>query len=209
MWKQYERIIKDNGVIVLFGKQPFTSALINSNLKLFKYELIWDKVCASNPMLAKKQPLQKHENICVFYKKQPTYNPQMSEGKIWSRGGNTKTKSIHTEVPIAVGKREPDKDGMKYPKSIIAFSTADRTKKLLHPTQKNLELCEYLIKTYTNENEVVLDNCMGSGSTGVACINTNRKFIGIEKDDKYFEVAKNRIENTHINIQNSNTINKI
>ena len=198
---RFERIIKNNGAIVLFGKQPFTSLLISSNLNLFKYEIIWDKVCASNPMLAKKQPLQKHENICVFYKKQPTYNPQMVKGKQWHRGGNTKTKSIHTEAPLSVGKRKSDESEMKYPKSIISYSTADRTKKLLHPTQKNVNLLEWLIKTYTNENEIVLDNCMGSGSAGVACINTNRKFIGIEKEEKYFEIAKERIDKHVENIK--------
>ena len=195
LWEQYERIIKDNGAIVLFGKQPFTSKLVCSNLKMFRYELIWDKVCASNPMLAKKQPLQKHENICVFYKKQPTYNPQMTEGVQWNRGGNTKTKSIHTGNPISVGKRQSDKSKLKYPKSIITYSTANRTKRLLHPTQKNLELCEWLIRTYTNEGEIILDNCMGSGTTGVAALNTNRKFIGIELDEKYFNIAKDRLEN--------------
>ncbi len=193
LWKQYNRIIKDNGVIALFGKQPFTSLLVTSNLKMFKYEIIWDKKCASNPMLAKKQPLQKHESICVFYKKQPTYNPQMTKGEKWKRGGNTKTKSIHTETPVNVGRRKSDTTEMKYPKSIVTYSTADRTKKLLHPTQKSVALLEYLVKTYTNENETILDNCMGSGSTGIACVNVNRKFIGIEKEEGYFNVAQERI----------------
>ena len=198
LWEQYERIIKDNGAIVLFGKQPFTSLLITSNLKLYKYEIIWDKVCASNPMLAKKQPLQKHENISIFYKNQPTYNPQMTEGKIWSRGGNAKTKLIHTGENIAVGKRHSDITGFKNPKSIITFSTADRTKRLLHPTQKLVNLCEWLMKTYTNENELVLDNCIGSGTTAIASLNTNRNFIGLELDEKYFNIANLRIDDAYL-----------
>jgi len=193
LWEQYTRVIKDNGAIVLFGKQPFTSSLIMSNPKLFRYELIWDKVCASNPMLAKKQPLQKHENIEIFYKKQPTYNPQMEEGKMWSRGGNTKTKQIHEGENIAVGKRHNDTSNLKNPKSIVTFSTADRTKKLLHPTQKLVNLFEWLINTYTNEEDLILDNCMGSGTTAIACINTNRNYIGFELDNTYYNLANERI----------------
>lgn len=194
LWEQYERVIKDNGAIVLTGKQPFTSQLVISNPKLFRYEIIWDKVCASNPMLAKKQPLKSHENICVFYKKQPTYNPQMTEGVVWNRGGSGAKLSKHNAFDINI-KREckSDKTNLKYPKTIWVESNSNRTNRL-HPTQKPVNLLERLIKTYTNEGEVVLDNCMGSGSTGVACINTNMKFIGIELDKNYFEIAKNRIE---------------
>ena len=193
LWQEYERIIKDNGAIVLTGKQPFTSQLVISNPKLFRYEIIWDKVCASNPMLAKKQPLQKHENIILFYKKQPTYNPQMEIGKVWSRGGYTTSKLIHGENLQKFDKRKSDKSELKYPKSIKEFSTANRTIKLLHPTQKPVALFEYLIKTYTNEGETVLDFCIGSGTTGLAAKNLNRKFIGIEKDAGYFEIAKQRL----------------
>jgi len=193
LWEQYNRIIKDNGAIVLFGSQPFSSELIHSNIKNFKYEIIWDKVNISNPMLAKKQPLKSHENILVFYKKQPTYNPQMTEGKKWSRGGSGAKSSKHNSFEITL-KREciPDKTNLKYPKTIWKESNSNRMSRF-HPTEKPINLLQNLIKTYTNEGDTILDNCMGSGSTGVACINTNRKFIGIEKDDTYFEIAENRI----------------
>ena len=193
LWEQYERVIKDNGAIVLTGKQPFTSQLVISNPKLFRYEIIWDKVCASNPMLAKKQPLQKHENIILFYKKQPTYNPQMEIGKVWSRGGYTTSKLIHGENLQKFDKRKSDKSELKYPKSIKEFSTANRTIKLLHPTQKPVSLFEYLIKTYTNEGETVLDNCMGSGTTAIACLNTKRNFIGFELNEEYYNMSLKRI----------------
>ena len=193
LWEQYERVIKDNGAIVLTGKQPFTSQLVISNPKLFRYEIIWDKVCASNPMLAKKQPLQKHENIILFYKKQPTYNPQMEIGKVWSRGGYTTSKLIHGENLQKFDKRKSDKSELKYPKSIKEFSTANRTIKLLHPTQKPVSLFEYLIKTYTNEGETVLDNCIGSGTTAIACLNTERNFIGFELNEEYYNMSLKRI----------------
>ncbi len=190
LWEQYNRTIKDNGAIVLFASQPFTTQLIYSNLKLFKYEIIWDKVNISNPMLAKKQPLKSHENICVFYKKQPTYNPQMEEGVAWKRGGSGAKNSKHNAFELNL-EREcvADKTNKKYPKTIWKCSNSNRIDRL-HPTQKPTKLLEHLIKTYTNEGEVVLDNCMGSGSTGVACVNTNRRFIGIELDEKYFNLAK-------------------
>jgi site-specific DNA-methyltransferase (adenine-specific) len=191
LWKHYERIIKDNGAIALTGSPPFTSALIMSNINWFKYSLVWDKVAVTNPMLAKKQPMRCHEDIVVFYKKQPTYNPQMRIGKIWSRAGKKehKTDTLGQSTLFSTGS---DTSEMKYPKSIITFSNADKTKNQ-HPTQKPIELMEYLIKTYTNEGETVLDNCMGSGTTGVACKKSNRHFIGIEKDEKYFEVAVDRV----------------
>lgn len=193
LWEQYERIIKDNGAIVLTGKQPFTSQLVISNPKLFRYEIIWDKVCASNPMLAKKQPLQKHENIILFYKKQPTYNPQMEIGRVWSRGGYTTSKLIHGENLQKFDERKSDKSELKYPKSIKEFSTANRTIKLLHPTQKPVSLFEYLIKTYTNEGDTVLDNCAGSFTTAVACDNTNRNWICMEKEEEYCNIGLTRI----------------
>jgi len=192
LWEQYNRIIKDNGAIALFGSQPFTSLLVMSNLKLFKYEIIWDKVAISNPMLAKKQILKSHENILIFYKKQVIYNPQMKKGKMWKRGGKNTTKLRALDIDM---KRtyENDKTDMKYPKSIQTFSNADNTKRL-HPTQKPVALFEYLIKTYTNEGETVLDNCIGSGTTAIACINTNRNYIGFELDEKYYNIACERIE---------------
>jgi len=192
MWEQLNRLIKPNGAIVLFGSEPFSSALRMSNIKNYKYDLIWDKVLHSNPLIAKKQPLSAHENISLFYKKQPTYNHQMTyTGKEIKRGGETSGRSgTKGERKIFRGK---DSTKARYPKKIITISNASK-KKCVHPTQKPVVLMEYLIKTYTNEGETVLDFTMGSGSTGVACVNTNRNFIGIEQDEKYFEIAKERIE---------------
>ena len=192
LWEQYERIIKNNGAILLFGKHPFTSELVLSNLKLFRYELIWEKTRASNSMQVKKQPSAIHENIIVFYKNQPTYNDlkfKVDEKYI------DKRKSINDSFYNkghyqGVMKRKAD-DGWRHPQSILPFNSV--WKKDMHPTEKPVELLEWLIKSYTNEGETVLDNCMGSGSTGVACMNTNRKFLGIELDPQYFEMARQRI----------------
>lgn len=191
---EYNRIIKDNGNIILFSKQPFTTELINVNRKYFRYEIIWQKQQATNPMCAKKRIMPIHENILVFYKKLGVYNPQMSYGN--TNYNSFDSEKQGSEVYNHKSKHRECKDGSRYPTSIVKFNT-ERTK--LHPTQKPVALLEYLIKTYTNENEVVLDNCMGSGSTGVACVNTNRNFIGIELDEKYFEIAKERIENAKKN----------
>ena len=190
LWEQYNRIIKDNGAIVLFGSEPFSSALRMSNIKDYKYDLKWQKDQGSDFMLAKKKPLKDYEDITVFYKKQPTYNPQMREGfKEWTKkdSGNNiighLDKQEKAQIKQSIGNK-------RYPISILKFN---RIRNGLHPTQKPVELLEWLIKTYTNENEVVLDNTMGSGSTGEACLRTNRNFIGIEQDDKYFDIAYNRI----------------
>ena len=190
LWEQYNRIIKDNGAVVLFGSEPFTSLLICSNLKNFKYNWIWQKNKATGFLNAKKQPLNDNETISVFYKKQCTYNPQMTVAeKTYKRGMAKRSKSdCYGEEKDFV---QVD-TGLRYPKRIQYFNN-NYMKEQLHPTQKPVELLEYLIKTYTNEEEVVLDNCMGSGSTGVACINTNRRFIGMEIEEKYFEIAKDRI----------------
>lgn len=186
LWEQYNRVIKDNGAIVLFSQMPFTVDLVASNYKDFRYEWIWEKLTASGHLNANRMPMKKHENILAFYKKLPTYNPQFTEGKPY-----VATYSTHSSN---YGKQKDNittiNDGKRYPVDIIKFNN-DRG---LHPTQKPVELLEYLIKTYTNEGETVLDNCMGSGSTGVACVNTNRNFIGIELDKGYFEIAKSRIE---------------
>ena len=185
LWEQYERIIKDTGAIVLFGSQPFTTALNNSNMKLYRYEWIWIKNNSTGFQLANKRPMKKHENISVFYNKQPTYNPQGLQpyGKVNKRGSmgdNWDEMSSNQYIQKYTN----------YPTLLLEFS---HDKEKLHPTQKSIALLEYLIKTYTNEGETVLDNCMGSGSTGVACINTNRNFIGIELDPEYFKIAENRI----------------
>ena len=185
LWEQYERIIKDNGAIVLFGSQPFTTVLINSNIKLFRYSWVWEKEQGVNFLMAKKQPLKVHEDICVFSKKQTVYNPQMTEGKPYISG-----KGDSGEVTGRVKKVQTKNNGTRYPRSIIRFKRETG----LHPTQKPVGLCEYLIKTYTNEGELVLDNCIGSGTTAIACINTGRNFIGIEKEQKYVELARRRVE---------------
>lgn len=197
LWKDYNRIIKDNGAIVLFGSQPFTSKLIMSNLKMFKYEWIWHKNKGGNPLNAKRMPMKQHESILVFYKKQPTYNPQLEERygqgkervKYKIQGGRFNDDRVYGKVDHVV--RNTKYSELRNPQTVQFFDV----ERGLHPTQKPVSLLEYLIKTYTNEGEVVLDNCMGSGSTGIACINTHRRFIGIELDDNYYEIAKNRIEN--------------
>ena len=192
LWAEYERIIKPNGAIILFGKNPFTAKLILSNEKLFRYELIWEKSRAGNSMQVCKQPSAIHENILVFYKAQPTYNDlkfKVDEKYI------DKRKSINDSFYNSghysgVMKRKAD-DGLRHPQSILPFNSV--WKKGMHPTEKPIELLEWLIKSYTNECDMVLDNTMGSGSTGVSAKINNRKFIGIEKEEKYFNIAKNRI----------------
>ena len=200
LWLQYERIIKENGAIVLFGKQPFTTDLINSNRKLYKYELIWEKDKPTDFALANKKPMCYHENIEVFYKKQPIYNKQMveREGKgTWRYKCDIAhdNRTMHGTDRKCTGKKEKENYDVKLknPKSILYYDTGKR-QQLFHPTQKPSELCEWLIKSYSNNGEVILDNCMGSGSTGVAALNLHRKFIGIELDQQYFEIAKNRIQ---------------
>ena len=189
MWNQLKRVIKDNGAIALFGSEPFSSYLRISNIKWFKYDLIWDKKLSTGFLNANKMPLKKHENINIFYKKQCIYNPQMREGKERTKGG----KKYANNGVYGDYKEMPKKTyNMYHPTSIKTFSNSNQKTKV-HPTQKPVALLEYLIKTYTNENDTVLDFTMGSGSTGVACKNLNRNFIGIEKDDKYFDIAKQRI----------------
>ncbi len=191
LWEEYNRIIKDNGVIVLFGSEPFSSKLRMSNFKNYKYDWIWKKDRPTGLFLSKKQPLRDIENIMVFYKKQPTYNPQMTVGNKNHKRGTTEGKSDHYSTKIFEESKETD---LKYPRQLLFFKKEHPPK---HPTQKPVALLEYLIKTYTNENETVLDNCMGSGSTGVACVNLNRNFIGIEINEKYFEIAKKRVEKSN------------
>lgn len=191
LWEQYNRITKQNAAVVLFSAQPFTTKLIQSNLKDFKYCWYWKKNNVTGGIFCKYQPMRCIEDICVFYNKMPTYNPQ----------GIKKLTQIKINQPQETGqvyrkKKNPSvQTHTGYPKHILEFGNVT-TAKRLHPTQKPVELLEYLIKTYTNESDTVLDNCMGSGSTGVACVNTNRKFIGIELDKKYFNIAKERISET-------------
>ena len=196
LWEQYERIIKDDGAIVLTASQPFTSALIMSNPKIFKYSWVWDKVKATGHLNAKKQPLRRFEDVCIFYKKQCTYNPQMIEREKPRIDNYSVEKEYIGDGNQVYGtfKRMSNVYTHYYPTNIQEFSNADQTK-AYHPTQKPVALFEYMIRTYTNAGETVLDNCMGSGTTAIACLNTNRNFIGFEMDKGYFDIANERIEN--------------
>ena len=182
----YLRVIKDNGAIVLFGSEPFSTELRHSNLKMYRYDWIWKKNNSTGFQLANKRPLKDYENISVFYKKQPLYNPQ---GLI--PYGKTNRRKSTSDNWTEMKSNEYIQQYTNYPRQIQEFGY---DKEKYHPTQKPVALLEYLIKTYTNEGETILDNCMGSGSTGVACINTNRNFIGYELDEHYFQIAKERIE---------------
>ena len=193
LWEQYNRIVKDNGAIVLFGQEPFSSYLRLSNLKNWKYDWYWKKERPTNIFQVKRRPAKYCEVISVFYRKQCTYN----EIKVPSAGRIVKNKPKgHHSVTTALNEIKVTPyvdDGTRHPCEILEFKR-DVQKSRLHPTQKPVALLEYLVKAYTNEGETVLDSCMGSGSCGVACVNTNRNFIGIELDNGYFEIAKNRIE---------------
>lgn len=190
-WLETRRIRKDTTPIISTAQMPFTAYLISTNYEDFKYTLVWEKSKATGYLNAKKQPMRAHEDIVVFYKRQCTYNPQMTKGEPYNKG-------CAVRDTMAYGKQEKavlvkNDTGLRYPRSVQYFVTAESEGKL-HPTQKPIALFEWLIKTYTNPGDIVLDPCMGSGTTAIACLNTNRKFIGFEKDSKYFEIAKTRIE---------------
>lgn len=199
LWKEYNRVIKDAGVIVLFASQPFTTKLISSNLKYYRYNWVWNKMFGSNFANVNSMPLKFHEDICVFYRKKPTYNKQVVKRDVAIDAINWKNDKKQSDVNFK-GMKNPQATSKLYnyknPTSILEFSSVagecNNTKRV-HPTQKPIDLMEYLIKTYTNENQVVLDNTMGSGTTGVACLNTSRRFIGIEKEKEYFDIAVRRI----------------
>ena len=189
MWEQLNRIIKPNGVIVLTASQPFTSMLVMSNLGMFKYELIWEKDKPSDFAVAKFKTMKYHETVLIFTNGRATYNPQMVIGKPnHSVGKGIRRKNNESGANTATVSNKTD--GLKHPKSVLKIN---RESKPIHPTQKPVALMEYLIKTYSNEDETVLDFTMGSGTTGVACKNLNRNFIGIEKDETYFKIAQDRI----------------
>jgi hypothetical protein len=193
LWEQYRRFTKPSAAIVLTASQPFTTVLVASHLHDFRYSWVWDKIRGSNFQNARRQPMKSHEDVCVFYRKRPTYNPQFWFGKPYftlerKRGKEIAGLSGGSAANICTA--TVSEDGRRYPLSVIRFPRdVDR----IHPTQKPVALMEYLIRTYTNEGDTILDNCMGSGTTGVACLNTNRSFIGIEKDEKYFSIAERRI----------------
>lgn len=195
LWKQYERIIKENGVIILFGQGSFYIDLVNSNRSQFRYDLVWDKQLTTGFLNSNRQPLRKHEQIAVFYKKQPTYNPIFTKGQpLHGKGKKYKTSDIKNQNYGKFDMLDDYRKGNteKYPTSIISIQKIHPSK-TVHPTQKPVELMQYLIETYTNPGEYVLDNCMGSGTVGIACLNSNRSFIGIEIDENYYNLASNRI----------------
>ena len=201
LWLQYKRVVKSNGAIVLTASQPFTSALVMSNVKDFAYTWLWVKTRPTGFANAKKQPLRCVEDVLVFYGKPPTYNPQdiIRVDKVCRNSKSAGGETIRSNVEESSGKgslrtggKEYVQEFTNYPRQFLELPHDSIGR--VHPTQKPIALMEYLIRTYTNKGETVLDNCMGSGTTGVACINTNRNFIGIEMDENYFSIAKNRIE---------------
>lgn len=192
LWEQYHRICKEDGAMVFTASQPFTTILVASNIKNFRYEWIWEKPQGVNPLQAKVMPLKSHENILVFYRKKPTYNPQMWHSVPYG-GFSSNTSKIGEVYKQAQSRHRDNPDGSRYPKTVLRFKQETGCgAKGWHPTQKPVDLMEYLIRTYTNEGDTVLDNTMGSGTTGVACVNTGRNFIGIESDEEYFNIAKER-----------------
>lgn len=195
LWRAYARVTKKAAALLFTAQTPFDKALGASNLSLLRYEWVWQKNVATGFMNAKKMPLKCHENVLVFYVELPTYNPQFTPGKPYmqKRAGRVDTGENYGTVGIKE-RTDTVNDGKRYPQTVIAFNREIG----LHPTQKPVALMEYLIKTYTNPGDTVLDNCMGSGTTGVACVNTDRNFIGIEKDPTYFEICKQRIEGAEV-----------
>lgn len=198
LWTQYNRIIKENGAIVLFGTEPFTSNLILSNLEMYRQKLTWLKTRPTNVFNAKKQFMNWTEDIVVFYKKLPTYNPQMrTDGEFTGakiqRNNHDRSNGVFQKTGEKKNYVHESNGGLFYPKTVLEYSNVNHGRNCYHPTQKPVDLLEYLIRTYTNENDIVLDNSMGSGSTGIACLNTKRSFIGIELDEAYFGIAQDRI----------------
>lgn len=216
LWKQYERIIKDKGAIVLTSQGLFTNRLISSNEKLFKYKIVWIKSKATNFLNAKKQPLRKHEDICVFYKKQPTYNPQKTFGEAYDKGFR---KNQYTGSYGLFKTRHVKSNGERYPSDIVYFKTAESEGEVYHPTQKPVALGRYLVKTFTNQGDIVLDNTYGSGSFLVASVLEGRNFIGIELNKEnilhhkhkidMMQVCNKRIENARKEFENKNEQEKL
>lgn len=196
LWNAYERIIKDNGVICLFAQGRFYIDLVNSNRSMFRYDLVWDKRLTTGFLNANRMPLRQHEQIAIFYKKLPTYNPQFTQGKpLHSKGTSYKNKEHKNENYGDFHMTDDSRAGSteKYPTSILSFAKPHPSI-AIHKTEKPTDLLKYLLRTYSNEGDTVLDNCMGSGSTCVACVNTNRHYIGFELDPKYFEIACKRLD---------------
>mgnify|MGYP002512062900 CR=1 FL=1 len=192
LWREYKRIIKPNGCIALFADGMFMADLMESNRAMWKYNLVWDKVLPSGFLNANRQPLRRHEELCFFYKKQPVYNPQKTAGKKSHSKGKEKNCANNNYGEFSFVDNSEKHGEMKFPTSILRFSKPHPSKSV-HPTEKPVYLLEYIVRSYTNENDVVLDNCMGGGGVGVACVNAGRKFIGIELDKNYFDIAARRI----------------
>lgn len=190
LWEQYNRILKLNGAMLFTASQPFTTTLIFSNIDNYKYSWIWEKSKATNYLNAKKQPLRAYEEVVVFYRKQPVYNPQMTEGEAYNKGTALRLTDVYGDQKAV----EVKSDGLRYPRNVLYFKTAESEGKVIHPTQKPIALIEYMIKTYTNEGDVVLDNTAGSFSTAIAANNTGRHWICIEKDREMCEKALERFE---------------
>lgn len=190
LWKEYKRIIKENGAILLFGSQPFTSLIVTSNLEMFRYSLVWEKNKFSDFLNAKRKPMKVNEDIVIFYKKQPTYNPQYWYSTPYTRWNTQAAVDKQTNYGSHKENYVESKDGKRLPTTVLKFNRVERPQ---HPTQKPVDLLEWLIKTYSNQGDTVLDNCMGAGSTGVASKKLKRNFIGIELDKKYFDIAVSRI----------------
>jgi DNA modification methylase len=192
LWEQYVRIIKPNGAIVLTASQPFTSNLVMSKPNLFRYSLVWEKSKSTGYLNSKKMPMRSHEDILVFYKNLPTYNPQMTQGIPYDKGKANRPTDVYREQKGEIHVKNDT--GLRYPRSVQYFKTAESEGKVYHPTQKPISLMEWLIKTYTNENDIVLDNCVGSGTTAIAAIRTKRRYIGIELDVDFYNITNQRIE---------------
>lgn len=193
LWKNYNRIIKPNGVIALFCDGMFMAELMVSNKKMWRYNLVWDKILPSGFLNANRQPLRSHEEIVIFYKKQPTYNPQKFKGQANHSKGTSQKNTNNNYGKFEIVDNREELGDMKHPRSIWSFQKPHPSK-MVHPTEKSLECVECLIKTYTNEGDIVLDNTMGSGTTCLGALNTNRYYVGIEKDEQYFEIAVKKIE---------------
>lgn len=192
LWRQYDRVIKDNGIIALFSDGLFMADLMNSNRSMWRYNIVWDKVLTSGFLNANKQPLRQHEEVVIFYKNQPTYNPQKTKGKPNHSKGKPKVNKNNNYGEFEFLDNREELGDMKHPTSVQRFSKPHPSI-MKHPTEKSTGLCEWLIKSYTNKGDLVLDNCLGSGTTAIAAINTDRNYMGIELDENYYNIATNRI----------------
>ena len=197
LWDEYRRVAKKNAAIVLTAAQPFTSVLIASNLKEFKYNWVWEKSKATGYLNAKKMPMRAHEDVCVFYRKPPTHNPQMWESTPYNKGSAHRPTEVYGKQKEVLVKNDT---GLRYPRTVQYFKTAESEGKVYHPTQKPISLFRYLIETYTNEGEVVLDSCLGAGTTALAALSCNRNFIGMELAEEYVKISRDRIKEYKIKL---------